>query len=68
MKTSYIIWAIFWLGVFLPLEMLGVFHVFGWRSLSETTWSLEAAAPWVKALVLCGLMLLASHLCLGWPH
>jgi hypothetical protein len=67
MTLSYIVWGIVAL-LFLAVEMLGVFHVFGWVSLSETAWALEKVSIVIKAVVLAGLIVLTSHLCLGWPH
>ncbi len=67
MSTSYLVWGIAAL-VFLVVELLGVFHVFGWVSLSETCWALEKLGVAVKFAILAGLIVLTSHLCVGWPH
>lgn len=66
MFLSYLVWGL-WLLLFLILEFLGLFKVFGWVSLSETAWSVESLGGAVKILFLAGLVVLTVHIVARWP-
>ncbi len=55
------VWA-GWLAAFGVLELLALTHRVPWRTLSETTWSLESLAGWVPWVVLFALAALLVHL------
>lgn len=59
MKLSYSVWA-GWLVLFLALELLGLFRVFGWVTFSETVWVAERY-PLVAPLVFATLLALIAH-------
>lgn len=61
MKASYIAWGLWGLG-FLLIEFLGEFRVFGWVTLSETSWALEAKSWLLHALFFGFLVGLLIHI------
>ncbi len=66
MSWTYIVWG-GWLGLFLILELLAVFHVVPWVPLSDMAWQLEKVSVAFKWLFLVGLALLLVHIVAGWP-
>lgn len=67
MTLSRVVWAC-WLGLFLVLEALGYFRTFGWVTLSETVWDLEAKYRILACLIAGGLFVLTLHLAFRWPE
>lgn len=61
MLWSYFVWGL-WALAFLVLEMLGLFRVGPWVTLSETLWALEALSLYIKLALLGGLVVLTTHL------
>lgn len=67
MLVSRIVWGS-WLLLFLVLELLGLYRVFPWVTLSETVWDLEAKYRILACLIAGGLFVLTLHLAFRWPE
>lgn len=62
MIVSYLVWGC-WLALFAVLELLAVFGLVPWRTLSGTVWDLIGRTDGVAAIaVVAGLAVLAVHL------
>lgn len=70
MQVNSLVWALFWLGSFLTLELLALFfgptgmtghHLVPWTTLSEYVWSIEFIKPW-GSLMTVGVLLFFSGL------
>lgn len=61
MKYSYLIWGA-WGALFLVLELVGLWRLAPWVTLSETSWKLEAEHWLIHALFFGFLLGLLMHI------
>lgn len=64
---SLLIWGV-WFGAFLVLELLAVFDVTPWNTLSWTSWQLQSRSSIFSVAFLAGLAVLLFHVVLRWPN
>lgn len=62
-NLSYLVWSL-WLLAFVVLELLGVYRVFGWVTLSETSWTAQREHPWLTVPLFGFLVGLSFHIAL----
>jgi len=60
-NLSYAVWGI-WFAAFIALELLAVFHVAPWKTLSSTAWDLQVRWEWLTVPILAGLSVLLGHI------
>ena len=69
-RKSLIVWMI-WVSMFLVLEMLAVFDVVPWNTLSWTAWQSQARWPILGLVFAGGLFVLILHIVIpgsSWPR
>ena len=63
---SLAVWGA-WLALFLCLELLAVFGVVPWGTLSSTAWRAETLVKVLRWVFLVGLAVLLVHIVSRWP-
>lgn len=66
MNKYDLVWAV-WFAAFVVLELLAVFNVVPWQTLSSTAWGIEKLSDIAKIVILAGLVVLTVHIVAHWP-
>jgi hypothetical protein len=65
-EWGLIVWGA-WLALFLALELMALFRIVPWPTLSRTAWDTEDAWAPIQFVILIGLAVLLVHIVAGGP-